>query len=291
MEINKPGYHDSSNLPKEDENIQAGSEDMVENDSSVVNVQIMDTLDQSLIEPGCDNKSVESTELPEAFQEAVSEKKFELAVRAAKELDPELQLPEDLKDQIFAELSKLSPERVAEICSEMHQPTLIIVPANSFEEKIVQIDRNRHYGGQNHTYVIKYDVEPYRNVSSVEKVRVCLVEGKPNISKPNTPIDFGLVREFVAQKTRAKNLDYVGPHREAVILHKSLIEAEETGDKSKIVDLDSMTVLNPRNLADSKYVAIARFNSNNRRVSFYSYALDDENFHIHGRASWQVLEF
>jgi hypothetical protein len=86
-------------------------------------------------------------------------------------------------------------------------------------------------------------------------------------------------------------MDYVGPHRAAVLLQQGLIEAEEIGDRSKIVDCETVTVLNPKNLTDSRYVAYADFTPGDPRVNFLSNDPNIEVGYVRGRASVQVLEF
>jgi hypothetical protein len=86
-------------------------------------------------------------------------------------------------------------------------------------------------------------------------------------------------------------MDYVGPHRAAVLLQQGLIEAEEIGDRSKIFDCETVTVLNPKNLTDSRYVAYAYFDPDTREVFFYSAYPNFEDDDLRGRASVQVLEF
>ena len=77
----------------------------------------------------------------------------------------------------------------------------------------------------------------------------------------------------------------------ASLLQQSLIEAEETGNTSKIVDFETITVLNPTNLTNSKYVAYANIDPRYRRADFYSYDPDAGVDSLRGRASVQVLEF
>lgn len=303
MEINTPEIYDPSHLSKEEldcvkrmaEAKQAGVENAVDDDPiarGLVNGYIMSTIGQSADEPGYDDKSVELSELPEALQEALTEERFVLAIKAAKEMDPNIDIPDDLRDRFLAELSNLSPERLQEICDEMQKPTLNIVPANSFEEKIAQMDRNKHYDSQNDTYVAQGDDEPYSDVKSPNKVRVCLDDGMPKPKQAEgAPFKLEARRRFEAKRTGDKNMDFVGPHRMASLLQQSLIEAEETGNTSKIVDFETITVLNPTNLTNSKYVAYANIDPRYRRADFYSYDPDAGVDSLRGRASVQVLEF
>ena len=224
--------------------------------------------------------------------EAVSEERFELAVKAAKELDPELKIPENLRDQVLTELSKLSPERVAEICSEMEKPILNIVSPNSFNAKVAQMNKNKHRDGQNDVFVAKGYYEPYGNVKSPNKVRVYLDDAMPKpAQKEDAPFALEARRKYELKRTSDKGLDLVGIHRFACLIQQSLIEAEETGDKSKIIDFETVTVLNPRSLTDSKYVACAYFGPDSREVNFTSSGLGNGSDAFRGRASVQVLEF
>lgn len=257
-----------------------------------VNGSILWSLGHSVAEPGYDYQSVESSELPKELQEALTEEKFQLAVKAAQELDPNLEIPEDLRERFLAELRSWGPERLAEICSEMEKPTINIVPSNSFNDKVAQMDRNKHYEGQNDTFVVEGDDEPYRNVKTVSKVRVFLDDGKPKPSQiDDAPFGLEKRRKFEAKRTGDKNMDFAGPHRIASLLQQSLIEAEQTGDMSKIIDSKTVTVLNSKNLTDSKYVACARFDPRAREVNFYSNNPGGGADIIRGRASVQVLEF
>jgi hypothetical protein len=302
MEINTPEVYDPGHLSEEElgcvkrmaEARKAGVEDAIEDDPiarGLVNGYIMTTIGQSPAEPGYEDES-QISEFPEALKEALTQEKFKLAVKTAKELDPNLEIPEDLLGRFLAELRSWGPERLAEICSEMEKPTINIVPSNSFNDKVAQMDRNKHYEGQNNTFVAEGDDEPYRNVKTVNKVRVFLDDGKPKPSQINdAPIGLEARREFEAKRTTRKSMDYVGPHRAAVLLQQGLIEAEQTGDISKIVDCETITVLNPKNLTDSRYVAYANFSPYFRKVRCDS---SDPNFEVdrlRGRASVQVLEF
>lgn len=129
-----------------------------------------------------DKVSVELSDLPEVLQEALTTEKFELAVKAAKELDPNLEIPEDLREQILAELRSWGPERLAEICSEMQKPSINIVPANSFEDKVAQMNINKLFM-KDDIYVAEGDDSPYRDVKTVSKLGVFLDDGEPNLSQ------------------------------------------------------------------------------------------------------------
>lgn len=303
MEINTPEVYDPSHLSEEEldckkrmaEAGKAGVEDAVDDDPiarGLVNGYIMNTIGQSLDEPGYDDKTVESSEFPKELQEVLTEEKFELAVKTAKEMDPELEIPEDLRGRFLAELRSWGPERLAEICSEMEKPTINIVSANSFEDKVAQMDRNKHFDGQDEVFVAQGGDEPYRGVKSPKKARVCLDDGMPKPKQiDNAPISLKPRRKFEAERTSKKSMDFVGPHRMASLLQQSLIEAELTGDKGKIIDFETVTVLNPKNLINSQYVACADFGPNLRRVNFGSRFPYAEYVNVRGRASVQVLEF
>jgi len=234
----------------------------------------------------------ETSKLPEVLQEALTEEKFRLAIETAKQMDPDKDIPEDLRERYLAELNSWSPERIAEVLSEMEKPTLNIVTANSFEEKVAQMNRNKHYEDQNDVYVAQGDDEPYHAVKSPKKARAYLDDGMPKKKQiKGAPITLEARREFELKRTGDKNLDLVGPHRSASLIQQSLIEAEQTGDNSKIIDFDTATVLNPKNLTGSKFVAYADFPPDSREVRFDSYNPYYEDGSIRGRASVQVLEF
>lgn len=248
-----------------------------------------------------DSTADTGTDTPEASKakllEAVSEEKFNLAVQAAKELDPNLKLPNNAREWVVAGLELLSPERVAEICTVMEKPTLIIIPANSFDKKVKQMNQNKHYEGQDNTFVALGDNEPYRQVAKIVNVRVCIVDGvvHPKQQK-DAPITLGARRKYEQVRFAKKNMKLAGPHAMATLLQQTLIESEKTGDNSKIIDnwedgSGTSTILNPEELADSTFVAYADFRSRERQVDFFSRDPDFESDLIRGRALVQVLEF
>jgi len=323
MEINTPEIYDPSHLSPEEldcikrmvEARQAGVEDAVEDDPiarGLVNGYIMTTIGQSVEEPGYEKMSggekVESSDKADTgtdslernkakLFELVSMESFNLALAAAKELDPKLQLPDDARVQIIEKIIQLSPERVQEICGEMQKPTLIIIPANTFEKKIKQMNKNTHYENQNGAYVADGSDEPFRKVVTIDKVRVCIVEGIPHPKQQeDAPLALGKRRIHEIERLASKNMKLAGVHGVATLLQQSLIEAEQTGDNGKIVDNwedgnETETILNPEELTDSPYVAYARFLSNLRQARFSYYIPYFEGDNIRGRALVQVLEF
>jgi len=229
--------------------------------------------------------------------EVVSKEKFNLALAAAIELDPELQLPEYTHVRILNEINNLSPERVQEICEEMQKPTLVIIPANSFEGKINQMNKNMHYKYQDVAYVADGLDSPFKKVVTIDKVKVCIVEGIAHSKQQeDATLAIGRRREHEIERLAEKNMKLAGAHAVATLLQQSLIESEQTGDNGKIVDnweegYGTVTILNPEELADSFFIACASFLSHSRRASFSYGDPGDGNDFICGRASVQILEF
>jgi len=233
------------------------------------------------------------------LSEMLSVDSFNSALIAAMELDLNLQIPYDAYSKIMAELKQLSLEKIDAICEEMQKPTLIIVPANEFHEKIKQLDKNKHYEDQNNTSVSDNLYNVYGKIGKINKTKVCIVEGIPHPKQhegsPITLCTLGLRKEYEIERLNKKNMDLIDPHSYTILLQKSLIEAENTGDNCGIVDYcdtktGTATILNPGN-SKTKDVTCGYFYSYFHRAYFHSNMPDFENDYIRGRALVEVLEF
>jgi hypothetical protein len=234
------------------------------------------------------------------LSEMLSVDSFNSALIAAMELDLNLQIPYDAYSKIMAELKQLSPEEIDAICEEMQKPTLIIVPANEFHEKIKQLNENKHYEDQNNTSVSGnlYNV-PVGKTGKINKTKVRIVEGIPHPKQhegsPITLCTLGLRKEYEIERLNKKNMDLIDPHSYITLLQKSLIEVENTGDNCEIVDYcdtktGTATILNFEN-SKTKDVTCGYFYSYFHRAYFRSNMPSFENDYIRGRALVEVLEF
>lgn len=320
MEINAPEIYDPGHLsPEELDCIKEMEkakrfrvEDAVDDDPIVrglVNGYIMGTIGQSVGEP--DYEEVANTQdfeqfinglnLPERDKvkliEAINEENFNEAVATAKEIDPNCKIPSDAYARIVRKLMQYIPERLKEICDEMQKPALIVVPANSFDEKIRNMDENRHYGNQDGAYVAQGSDEPYDSVEKVDNVKVCIVDGVVHPKqREDAPTGLEARRKYEIERLDKKEMELVGVNRMVTLIQQLLREAERTGDNNKIIDNwesgnGTATILNPKSLMDSQFVAFSFFDSRDCRVGFSSNVPERDSDFIRGRASVQVLEF
>lgn len=236
----------------------------------------------------------------EKLKAMMSSESYQKSVAAAKEMDPTGRIP--THEQIIAELMKYSPERLGEICEMMEKPTLLIVPATSFDEKLNAMNANKHYTSadgkaQEDLFIDKRIGSPYLEVPRKKKGRVSIVDGVVHPAQlAGVSPELYERREHLTAKFGAKNMRNIGGDEMAVLLQQSLIEAEETHDNSKIIDnwesgTGTVTILDPGSLTNSTSVAFTDFDSNARRVDFFCGNPDGEDDSARGRASLQVMEF
>ena len=278
-------------------------------------------LGESMNEPGYDQESADETvseannyetfidgldlsDLEKAkLIEMVSEENYREAVATAKEMDPNCEIPSNLREKFIKELMTYSLEEFREICDECEKPRFAIVPANEFKDKVENMDTNKHYVSQDgksqrDVLVVEEKDEPYSNVRKVDTVRVGIIDRIPHPKqRKGAPIKLEARKKHEIERfSGKKKMDFAGPHIMATSYQQSLREAKRTGDNSVIIDnwedgSGTVTILNPENLTDSRFVAYASFRSRDRRVRFFSSSPNGESGHLRGRAWVQVLEF
>lgn len=235
------------------------------------------------------------------LREMMSDENYQRAVEAAKEMCPSSKIPTHA--QIARELMTYSEERLGDICEMMVVPTLLIVPAQSFDERVDAMNEHKHYvsksgkSQQENAYVNRYKDSPYKNAPKIKNGRVSIVEGIVYPAQlPGVSTKLGERRDHLTQKFAAKNMCNISGDEMAVLLQKSLAEAQRTGDNSKIVDNwkdgnGTATIIDPNSLAKSRLVAYAGFASNLRQADFRAFDPGVGGDYARGRASVQVLEF
>jgi hypothetical protein len=202
---------------------------------------------------------------------------------------------------VVSEIMKLSPEKLKDICEMMEKPKLVIVPDNSFDDKVSAMNEHRHYKNkkgesQESAYVNDNEDSPYRYFPKARKSKVSIVDGVVH-PKQLEKVSTGLRerREFLTKKYIAKGMRHIDKDEYAILMQQSLIEAVEYNDNNFIIDNyetgDTCTFLDPESLTKTTLVANAAFNSRIRRVFFFASVPDDGNVFLRGRAAVQVFEF
>lgn len=230
---------------------------------------------------------INALELPEADKtkllEMISPENYNLAVQAATEVGNTQALP--TLEQVEAELMKLTPERLKEICEMMEKPTLLMVPNGRFEYKAANMTKKRQPHVIQNVAVYKGDNNPYDVVVVMDKGTVSIVDGVTNPKQLDGVTDqIGPRRKYLTEQYTAKNLKHISAHEYATLIQKSSIEGE-------VIDTQTITILEPSTLTESPLVAGAYFKSSNKRVHFDCSGAERHIDNLRGRASMQVMEF
>ncbi len=223
----------------------------------------------------------------EKLRTMLSPQSYDRAVTAAREVGAKGELP--TLGRIVAQLKTFTPEKLRDICEMMEKPTLLIVPANSFEEKIVVMD---NYS------VDTMHAAPYFNAPKLKKSKVSIVDGTlhprqlEGVSKR-----MGERSAHLTAKYKAKQMRHIDKDEMATLFQQSLIEAKEKNDKSQVVDNRTFdddgtaTIIDPNSLKKSQAVAFAYYLSNFHRIHFSLTDTTEECDYLRGRATMQLFEF
>ncbi len=233
------------------------------------------------------------------LKEMMSDQNYQRAVAAAQELQQSCRVP--TKAEIIEELKKLTTERLKEICEMMEKPTLLVVPANSFDEKVEAMNQHKHYihqRGQENAYVNSDSNSPYRNAPQMARMKVSIVDGfiHPKPPKSGVSSKLGERRDHYTSEFTAKNMKHIDKDEYAVLMQMSLIEAQASSDNKKIIDNwesgdGTLTFLDPDSLTKPALVAFGYFSSSSRRVRFSADFPELDTVSLRGRAAVQVFEY
>ena len=243
-----------------------------------------------------------STEQKETFSKMMTIANYEKAVKTAQQLDQNCKIPSI--GQIAAEIRKFNPQKFKDICEIMEQPKLIIVPNNSFDEKIVAMERHQHHqiiGMQEIRIGIENgDTSPYKRPPKIKKARVSIVDGVVHPKQyKKVSSDPKKRRQILNELFSGRGLRHIDKDEYAVLIHQSIIEIPENNDFSRVIDnwkipfyeiagRRTQTILDPDSLAESWQVACACFDTSGV-ISFSSVA--DLGGDLRGRAATTVMEF
>lgn len=226
---------------------------------------------------------------------------YQIAVQAAKEIGPATKVP--TYEKIAAEVMKLQPERLKEICAIQEKPTLVIVVPNSFEQKLAAINSNKHYknGAGRPQQDLKCDLQqgsPYKDTYQMVNGKVSIVDGIPNSKQvTDVPPRLGIIRSYLIVKFAANKMRLIDKDELATLVQQSLIEAQAKDDNSRIVDnwengKGTSTIIDPQTLSQyERYVSYYFFSSINRRPYFRYFYPDRIDDRVSGRAGLQLMEF
>jgi hypothetical protein len=233
------------------------------------------------------------------LSEMLSNANYIKAKETAEEICPGCKIPDQGK--ILAELQKLPVKRLKEICEMMEEPTLLIVPDNSFDQKVAGMNGNKHYNhqdGQDDAYVNSGSDSPYKNAPKMTKMKVSIVDGIIHPKPPAAGVSnkLGARRDYFTSLFQAKNMRHIDKDEYAVLLQRSLREAGVSGDNNKIIDNwesgnGTVTFFNPATLTSTALVAYGFFYSHIRQAYFNANNPVTADDHLRGRASVQVFEY
>jgi hypothetical protein len=153
------------------------------------------------------------------------------SVATAREIDPRVViLP---VSDVYNVFSLLGPILNKEIL-KFKKPTLLVVPNNSFSEKISAMDSNRRYFNQNFASVWQQDSYlPIDAIGTPEKTFISVVDGGPQM--PHVPgIDsdsrWDHRKEMFKLHFLEKGLKLINVHEYAVLMQRSLCEYKKKGN-------------------------------------------------------------
>jgi len=245
-------------------------------------------------------KGLELSEVSrEKLKAMLSPEAYALSLSAYREMGGTKEAPS--LDAIRAEIMKWSIDRLRLECEMREQPTLLIVSDRSFDEGIASMDANKHYrndqGTQRDAYVNRGSESPYVGAPKFSKHLVTIEEGVPNPKRPEgLPVQLKAGRDHLAAIYEQAGMSHIPATRMQALKQRSLIQAEEKGDMSLVVDnweggYGTATFLELDSLTKSRLVAFSDFSSYYRKPDFLAGNPADENDNLRGRASAQVMEF
>ena len=296
-----------------------------------VNGAILKSIGESLAEPGYEyetsakgfeqylNDADEQFSRQSLFwlKDMVSRDNFSIAVQTLKELSPESEIPQNAYQQILERLMQLTPARLKEICDEIEVPVIILVPGNTFDEKIAAMDKNRHHN----TLQNPAEVDPHllrRAQIKSDRIRVCIIDGKSwfhsEYENPKTTVKEALISAL--KRLSRKQMQPVGPNEIAALYQFSLISSQNLSNQYpseggiRLVDhhrsdIDSnITILNFEDPDIYPDISFAYYSKHEQRFCFknegvinYSSAFapptnrNNSSYGTHIRPFMQLLEF
>ena len=223
---------------------------------------------------------------------------YDEAVDTAKEIHPQVQIK--TLAEVYKGFAKLGIEKIKEI-GAFEKPTLLVIPNNSFMEKIAAMDANKKYENQAETSVWTDRGSPFESVTTKAETVISIVDGEPHM--PHIP---GIASDsrYDARKTgfkahfAKKGMRLINANEAVMLQQLSLRDYKLNGeDTSRIVDYcdgnsaDTYSCLDDTDLTNTAGVACAYFGAGNRRVNFHANPPAYEGVYLRGRPSVQVMAY
>ena len=283
-------------------------------------------------EPGTDTenkfrKYINNFDLPadgkQKLLEMITVKNYERAVQAASELDPGCRIPP--MAQITAEIKKYDSDKLKDICEMIEKPKLVIVPNNSFNDKVGALNMNKHYvwspssdtyklylwlAGKPHKDVcMAFNTEigwpsPYNNVPKASKSKVIITDATPHpkqLKKLSEKLAETLM--YLSSLYTPKGMRNIGGDEFAVLMQQSLIESAEINDSGCIIDYNdhitksgrknkpwTYTLLDPGSLTPMDLQPLAEFDTDPMGIGFRARQSMGKGW-VRGRPTLTVMEF
>ena len=249
-------------------------------------------------------KFVDKYNLPSQAREKLKElfEGYDEAVATAREVDPDVEIKPFT--EVCAAFKNLGAEKIKEIAG-FGQPTILVTPKNSFQDKKASMDRNKRYVDangkqQDDVWLLEEENSPYTNVATPAETEISVVDGQPHMPHipgitPNSRWD-DRKAAFKAHFAK-KGLRLMNIHEAAVLEQRSLREYEANSkDVTKIVDYyqtgqDTVSCLDDEYLTNSSFVACSCFDADCRRVGFAGNNPDNTNADLRARPSVQILKY
>jgi hypothetical protein len=242
---------------------------------------------------------VEDLDLSEDYKQKllkmVTVKNYERAVKTAQEMDPSCEAPP--LAQITGAISALGPKKIQDICEMMKRPRLIIVPNNSFRQKVKAMNDHKPlrspllYHFQKDAIIESVDYHsPFDRPDISRKARVSIVDGF--IFSPNLEIfsyDLEKRRRLLGEKYSLKKMRHI----DILECWKVIIDGNYPCHTKEFYSFKSNTFLDPDSLSESEFIALGNFYNGEggfgARFKCQKKFVEGEIYH--GRPTLPLIEF
>jgi hypothetical protein len=218
------------------------------------------------------------------------------AVETAQELHRNVEIKP--LSAVWRAVAEIAPEIIKDIaCFE--KPTLLVVPKNSFAEKVRAMNAHKKYPG--HQNDVACIGTSYNNVGFPKHTSISIIDGAnqiPHLSAIEPVSPWGVRKEFFKKYLQQKNLRLINVHEYALLQQLSLRNFQNShGNTNLLIDFlpfpsNTTTCLDDEYLVSSPdEIAQAYFNWENCNVRF-SYGNPSENVPcLRARPAITILEY
>ena len=244
--------------------------------------------------------------VPAAAQEKMGEMLigYTEAAESARDLDPLITVP---PNSVFLEHIHSLPLKMLLKIANFGKPTILVVPNNSFQEKIDNMNKFKPYSDpstkakqQNINLDLGWD-SPYELHERLAKNTISITDGQahmPDIDGIDPDTSWWDLRDAFQAYFKQKGLRLINVPEGAALMHQSMRNYANNGqDISKIVDYISpenatMSCFSRSHLLNSSgEVAYFCFSSGNRQISFNSDGPSHRSALLKGRPVLELFSY